>query len=97
MLHAFTRFSSPFALLLFSLAPSPTLAWDGFDANNAALVEVEPERVPAVTDTITVRNYKDERQQTCLVEEVRHNLRTIELVVRCPDTPALRTLVMDRL
>ncbi len=75
----------------------PAAAWDGFDAETSLLVEVEPERVPAVGDTVSVRKYKGDTTRTCLVEEVRRNLRTVELIVRCPDSKALRTLVMDRL
>ena len=34
----------------------PALAWDGFDADSADLVEVIPDRVPSKGDTVDVRN-----------------------------------------
>ena len=85
-------------VLFFFLVSAPfARAWDGFDAETAAFIEVEPARVPSGGDTITVSYYKSDIRKTCLVEEVRHNLRTLELVVRCPAPDAIRTLVMDRI
>ena len=85
-------------LLLFVLLSAQfARAWDGFDADTAAFIEVEPARLPAEGDTITVSYYKSNVRKTCLVEAVRHNLRTLELVVRCPEPDAIRTLVMDRI
>jgi len=84
-------------LLFFLLSAPCARAWDGFDAETAAFIEVEPARVPSEGDTITVSYYKSDIRKTCLVEDVRHNLRTLELVVRCPEPDAIRTLVMERI
>ena len=85
-------------VLFFVLVSAPfALAWDGFDADTAAFIEVEPARVPAEGDTVTVSYYTSKVRKTCLVEDVRHNLRTLELVVRCPEPDAIRTLVMERM
>ena len=84
-------------LLLFLISAPFAQAWDGFDADTAAFIEVDPARVPSVGDIVTVSNYKSDVRKTCLVEEVRHNLRTMELVVRCPAPDARHTLVMERI
>lgn len=84
------------ALFLLLSAPCAT-AWDGFDADTAVLIEVEPVRVPSAGDTVTISYYKSDFRKTCLVEEVRRNLRTLELVVRCPAPDGIRTLVMERI
>ena len=84
--------------LLFFLISAPyAQAWDGFDADTAAFIEVEPTRVPSAGDIVTVSHYKSDVRKTCLVEEVRHNLHTLELVVRCPAPDGRRTLVMERM
>jgi len=86
-------------LVLFFLLVSASLAkaWEGFDADTAAFIEVEPVRVPSKGDIITISHYKSDTRKTCLVEEVRHNLRTLELVIRCPGPDGKRTLVMERI
>ncbi|MCL1985995.1 MAG: DUF5334 domain-containing protein [Betaproteobacteria bacterium] len=84
-------------LLFVLLSASSAPAWDGFDADTAALIEVEPVRVPSAGDTVTVSYYKSDLRRTCLVEEVRRNLRTLELVVRCPEPDGIRTFVMERM
>ena len=72
----------------------PALAWDGFDADSADLVEVIPDRVPSKGDAVDVRNYDKDATETCLVESVARNARTVELVVRTP-AGVTRTLVME--
>ena len=84
-------------LFLFLLSAPFAQAWDGFDADTAALIEVEPVRVPSEGDTITISYYRTDVRKTCLVEDVRRNPRTLELVVRCPEPNKLHTLVMDRI
>lgn len=70
------------------------LAWDGFDADSADLVEIIPDSVPAIGDTITVKNHDADTSESCFVESVKRNKRTIEVVVAYPDGKA-RTLVME--
>ena len=83
------------AALLGSLCMTiPALAWDGFDADSADLVEVIPDRVPSKGDTVDVRNYDKDATETSLVESVARNARTVELVVRTP-AGVTRTLVME--
>ncbi|MDE5879891.1 MAG: DUF5334 domain-containing protein [Desulfovibrio sp.] len=76
------------------LSPMAAAAWDGFDADSADLVELTPDRLPAPGETVDVHNYDTDTTQTCLVESVARNSRTIEVVVRAPDG-ARRTLVME--
>lgn len=86
-----------FVFVVVAGAPRAS-AWDGFDSNSGALVEVQPESVPAKGDTITVNVYQLDESRVCLVDDVRRNLLTLELVVRCSDAEnVLRTLVMDRI
>ena len=81
--------------LRFSLCVPPEIrAWDGFDAASTDLVEVNPDRVPSPGDTVDVRNYDTDTTETCLVESVSRNARTVELVVRT-SSGAARTLVME--
>lgn len=82
------------AAFLFFLPALPALAWDGFDADSADLVEIVPDTVPAAGDTITVRNRDRNTEFTCIVIAVKRNSRTTEVSVRCQDDPA-RTLVME--
>lgn len=85
-------------LLMASLGyTGNALAWDGFDAESSALVEITPEQVPAKGDTIDVRNYDTDSTETCLVVRVQRNKRTIEIVVRTPEGNKQRTLVMESL
>lgn len=81
--------------LSFSLCVPPEIrAWDGFDAASTDLVEVNPDRVPSPGETVDVRNYDTDTTETCLVESVSRNARTVELVVRT-SAGATRTLVME--
>lgn len=92
-----TNFLSIPLCALSLLIAGTALAWDGFDAETSALIEILPEQVPAKGDTIDVRNYDTDSTETCLVESVRRNKRTIEVVVRTPEGNKRRTLVMESL
>ncbi|MBQ4566650.1 MAG: DUF5334 family protein [Desulfovibrio sp.] len=70
------------------------IAWDGFDADTTDLVEITPDKLPKAGDTVDVRNYESDTSQTCLVEAVSRNTRTVEVVVRAPGGQ-MRTLVME--
>lgn len=74
-----------FLLLSVALYPSGILAWDGFDSDTADLVEVTPDKMPNTGDTIEVRSYEKEINRVALVESVKRNVRTIELMVRFSD------------
>ncbi|WP_165069152.1 MULTISPECIES: DUF5334 family protein [unclassified Desulfovibrio] len=74
--------------------PLTVLAWDGFDAATTDLVEITPDKMPAQGDTVDVRNYDNDISETCLVESVTRNARTVEVVVRTP-RGVRRTLVME--
>lgn len=74
--------------------PLTVLAWDGFDAATTDLVEITPDRMPAQGDTVDVRDYDNDASETCLVETVTRNARTVEVVVRTPKG-VRRTLVME--
>ena len=76
------------------LLPRGAIAWDGFDADTTDLVELTPDRLPSAGETVDVRDYDSDTTQTCLVERVARNSRTIEVVVRSPDGKR-RTLVME--
>lgn len=69
-------------------------AWDGFDADTSELVEITPDMVPAPGDTITVRNYDQDSESRAVVESVRRNSRTVEVVIFFPDS-SKHTLVME--
>lgn len=69
-------------------------AWDGFDADTTDLIEIIPDKIPDIGDTVEVRAYETQTVETCLVENVTRNRRTIEVVVRDPDGDR-RTLVME--
>ncbi len=74
--------------------PLTVLAWDGFDATTTDLVEITPDKMPVQGDTVDVRNYDNDISETCLVESVTRNARTVEVVVRTPKG-VRRTLVME--
>ncbi len=83
------------AILLASLFYGHnSLAWDGFDSESSDLVEIIPDRYPVQGETVDVRNYDKNDIQTCLVEIVTRNARTVEVVVRSPDGTR-HTLVME--
>lgn len=69
-------------------------AWEGFDAETADLVEILTDIVPAPGAKVDVRAYDTDSTQTCIVESVTRNRRTIEVVVKDPNG-ARRTLVME--
>lgn len=74
--------------------PLTASAWDGFDADTTDLVEITPDKLPKSGETVDVRNYDTDTTQTCLVEVVNRNARTVEVIVRTPDGHQ-RTLVME--
>lgn len=74
--------------------PAILYAWDGFDAATTDLVEVLPDALPSRGDAVDVRDYVTDTVQTCLVENVTRNARTVELSVRTPEG-RWRTLVME--
>lgn len=83
------------AILLGSLfLPTLAAAWDGFDADTTDLVELTPDKLPAPGEAVEVRDYDTDSTQTCLVERVARNSRTIEVVVKTPEGKR-RTLVME--
>lgn len=83
------RLPAVIALCASLALPLPALAWDGFDADSADLVEIIPDAL-----TVDVRNYSNDETTTCLVVSVTRNSRTVEIVVRTPDGEA-HTLVME--
>lgn len=76
------------------LAAGRAWAWDGFDADSADLVRIEPDRTPAPGETISVKNYDSRETVSAIVKSVKRNRRTIEVVVLYPDNTS-RTLVME--
>lgn len=82
-------------LLFFAIgAWIPAFAWDGFDADSADLVEIIPDNVPEPGAEISVKNHDANLTETCVVESVKRNRRTIEVAASCPDGK-LHTLVME--
>ena len=82
------RLPAVIALCASLALPLPALAWDGFDADSADLVEIIPDALPNKGDTVDVRNYSNDETTTCLVVSVTRNSRTVEIVVRTPDGEA---------
>ena len=83
------------AVMMWLCSPlPPAFAWEGFDAATADLVEITPDRIPSRGETIEVRNYDKNTTETCLVESVIRNARTIEIVARTPGGEQKR-LVME--
>ena len=85
--------------LLFSLVmvcgfAVPASAWEGFDAETTDLVSLSPDQVPSRGDTVEVHNYDKEKYETCVIEHITLNTRTMEVIVRMQDG-TLRTLVME--
>lgn len=83
------------AIIMFlSLYSGTCFGWDGFDSDSADLVEIIPDAIPNINSTVEVRNYETDQTETCIVESVTRNRRTIELVVRDPNGKR-RILVME--
>ncbi|BAV91984.1 DUF5334 family protein [Candidatus Desulfovibrio trichonymphae] len=74
--------------------PQAAAAWDGFDAATTNLVEITPDNIPLRDDTIDVRDYDTDATETCLVESVTRNARTVEVMVRAANG-VRRILVME--
>lgn len=70
------------------------LAWDGFDADSADLVEILPDLVPHPGQQIEVRNYDTDKSLNGVVKSVTRNSRTIEIVYIDQDGKP-HTLVME--
>ena len=81
-------------LLVSQVCATQALAWDGFDADSADLVEITPQTVPQPGNVIQVTNHDTDSTTECIVISVRHNLRTVEVVARYPDN-TVHTLVME--
>lgn len=69
-------------------------AWDGFDADTGDLVELPLDSDPDPGDKITLNNKDTDNIQEAIVESVKRNRKTIEVVVRLQNGEA-RTLVME--
>lgn len=69
-------------------------AWDGFDADTTELVEITPDAVPQSGDAINVKIYDTDTTIAGVVESVKHNRRTVEVIVRYPDGKS-HMLVME--
>lgn len=54
------RLPAVIALCASLALPLPALAWDGFDADSADLVEIIPDALPNKGDTVDVRNYSND-------------------------------------
>lgn len=70
------------------------MAWDGFDADSTALVEVIPDDIPRVGDIITLKNRDENTEEQCIVSSVHHNASTVEIVVKLVNGSE-HTLVME--
>lgn len=82
------------ALLAMLATASIGLAWDGFDADTTELVEIKPDAVPRIGDTVNVKIYDTDSIVMAIIERVFRNKRTIEVVARYPDGSS-HTLVME--
>lgn len=82
------------AIMLLGMYSGTCFGWDGFDADSAELVEIIPDAIPNINSTVEVRNYETEQTETCMVESVTGNRRTIEVVVR-DSNGKRRILVME--
>lgn len=80
--------------MFFTCGASPVWAWEGFDADTTELVEITPDAAPSPGDTITVKNYDRDAESKAVVESVRRNSRTMEVIVFFPDA-SKHTLVMQ--
>lgn len=85
------------ALALLCLLPATALAWDGFDADTTALVEVTPAEMPKAGQTIEIRDYDTDETNGYTVESVKRNVRTVEISVRNTATNSKRVVVMEGL
>lgn len=82
------------AVCLPFVCTNTALAWDGFDADTTALVEITPAVIPAKGDNVDVKDSESETSVTCLVEQVTRNTRTVEISVITPDK-LKRILIME--
>lgn len=79
---------------MFFLLSEPLLAWDGFDADSADLVEIIPDIVPQTGHQIEVRNHDTDTTLNAVVINVTRNSKTIEVLIEDEDGKK-RTLVME--
>lgn len=89
------KFSSPAlsCILLLTVAIS-TFAWTGFDADSIDLVEIEADVIPSKGETIDIKDHDTGITKTGIVQSLKQNKSTIEVVVLYPDN-TLHTLVME--
>lgn len=78
----------------FWICSASVFAWDGFDAESIELVEIGTEGIPASGETIEIRNQESGVTKTAIVQSMKQNQRTVEIVVRYPDN-TVHTLVME--
>ena len=97
---AFLGYTSAMNKILFFLpacmllCASPVLAWMGFDADTAELVEITPETVPSKGETIVVHDISTNGNVSCLVREVVLSSRTVEVRVSTSEGKK-RVLIME--
>lgn len=82
------------AFISYALLASDCGAWEGFDASNADLVEILHDSVPTPGSSVDVHNFDSNTIETCIVESVLRNRKTIEIVVRDP-SGELKLFVME--
>lgn len=81
-------------IMFLGICPGTCFGWDGFDSDSADLIEIITDAIPNINSTVEVRNYETDQTETCIVESVTRNRRTIEVVVRDPSGKR-RILVME--
>lgn len=87
-------FTCVFLFSLLAGIASVAFAWDGFDAETIELVEIVTNSLPPDGETIDIKNHDTGATCPGIVQSLKHNASTIEIVVRYPDD-SLHTLVME--
>lgn len=83
------------ACLIALALPASALAWDGFDAETTGLVEIRSEIIPVSGEVVEVYDYDSDTTGPATVEDVRRNVRTIEVSLRDNETGQRRVLIME--
>lgn len=80
------------AAMLFA---TPCMAWDGFDYEKGAYIEIEKENLVRSGSTIEIFDYEDGEYKDVEVESIQRIPGGVEIEVSDPESGENRTFEMD--
>ena len=86
----------PLVLVMLFFATSNANAWEGYDYEKGAYVEIEKGNLVREGETIEIYDYNDGEYKDVDVENIENHESSVEVEVYDPETGDTRMLEMDK-